>query len=527
MGANKSSNNYSKKRRKNYIKSKSFILFLGLFLGAGIMIALYNTSVYFSSDESCMACHVHPHAQESWKLSKHVNNGSGVKTHCVACHLPPQNETWSHYSAKVQLGLKDAWAYLTKDSADFDWNMKSELEHAIKYIPNESCKECHQNLFPEGITQEGITAHLYYDENEKKLDLQCISCHLDAGHYNPDYSHGQLTGIPTSSMVIDTSLYFKEATTITSFNDYIEQIPGTAVSFKMVAIPGGSFNMGSSEKEDFHKEDESPIRKVTVSPFFMAELEVTWDQYWAFYGQTMSEGRTSPETVYENNSNDPDVDAISGPTPPFGFPDQGWGGGERPAITMTHYAAETFCQWLSKKTGKKYRLPTEAEWEYAARGGSNTPYFFAGEPSDFSDQGFWRKFFAAKTDSISSYVIYAKNSKNKTQEPKEVKANPFGLKNMLGNVMEYCADKYDVKAYSKGGDNVVNPINTEGDEWVVRGGNYTSDAADVRAAARDFTKHDAWLKTDPQNPKSIWWYSDIRGIGFRVVCEPDPSLQVK
>ena len=71
MGANKSSNNYSKKRRKNYIKSKSFILFLGLFLGAGIMIALYNTSVYFSSDESCMACHVHPHAQESWKLSKH------------------------------------------------------------------------------------------------------------------------------------------------------------------------------------------------------------------------------------------------------------------------------------------------------------------------------------------------------------------------------------------------------------------------------------------------------------------------
>ena len=71
----------------------------------------------------------------------------------------------------------------------------------------------------------------------------------------------------------------------------------------------------------------------------------------------MSEGRTPPETVYANNSN-PNVDAISGPTPPFGFPDQGWGGGDRPAITMTHYAAETFCQWLSKKTGKTYRLPT-------------------------------------------------------------------------------------------------------------------------------------------------------------------------
>ena len=137
------------------------------------------------------------------------------------------------------------------------------------------------------------------------------------------------------------------------------------------------------------------------------------------------------------------------------------------------------------------------------------------------------KTFDNGTDSISSYVIYAKNSKNKTQEPKEVKANPYGLKNMLGNVMEYCADKYASNAYSQTGDNVTNPLNMEGEEWVVRGGNYNSDAADVRVAARDYTKHDAWLKTDPQNPKSIWWYSDIRGIGFRVVCEPDSIIEVK
>jgi sulfatase modifying factor 1 len=95
---------------------------------------------------------------------------------------------------------------------------------------------------------------------------------------------------------------------------------------------------------------------------------------------------------------------------------------------------------------------------------------------------------------------------------------------MLGNVMEYCADKYSPEAYSKTDVNVTNPLVTEGDEWVVRGGNYTSDAADLRSAARDFTKHEAWLKTDPQQPQSIWWYSDIRGIGFRVVCEPDSSI---
>lgn len=516
-------------KKKSFFKKKKFVFILGILIGAGVFVAAYKTSVYFSSDESCMMCHVHPHVEQSWKLSVHVNNGSGVKTHCVDCHLPPQSNTWDHYTAKAKLGLHDTWGYLTKDSADFNWDTKSELENAVKYIPNESCKECHQNLFPEGVTNDAITAHLYYDENEKKLDLQCISCHLDAGHYNPNYKHGKLAGIPGANAntgPIDTALYYKMPTEVTSFTAFEEKIPGTMLSFQMQAIPGGIFNMGSPENEPFRKEDESPVHKVTVSPFFMAEVEVTWDQYWAFYANTMSEGRTPPETVYANNSN-PNVDAISGPTPPFGFPDQGWGGGNRPAITMTHYAAETFCQWLSKKTGKKYRLPTEAEWEYAARGGTETPYFFAGSPKDFSDKGFWRKFFDAKTDSISQYVIYSKNSKNKTQEPSAVKANPFGLKNMLGNTMEYCADKYATDAYTKAGSNASDPIAKEGEEYVVRGGNYTSDASDVRCAARSFTKNEAWLKTDPQQPKSIWWYSDIRGIGFRVVCEPDADLGAK
>ena len=136
MTTNKFSNRYSSERKKYFFKSKAFILCLGLFLGAGIMIALYKTSVYFSTDESCMMCHVHPHVENSWKLSKHVNNGSGVKTHCVACHLPPQTNTWKHYSAKAKLGMKDVWSYLTKDSADINWETKTELEHAVKYITN-------------------------------------------------------------------------------------------------------------------------------------------------------------------------------------------------------------------------------------------------------------------------------------------------------------------------------------------------------------------------------------------------------
>ncbi|MDL2245336.1 SUMF1/EgtB/PvdO family nonheme iron enzyme [Parabacteroides sp. OttesenSCG-928-J18] len=526
MRKNTLSKYYHSGKKRNFFKKRTFIFFVGLILGIGIVASAYLTSVHFSTDESCMVCHVHPHVEDSWKLSTHVNNGSGVKVSCVDCHLPPQNDTWDHYTAKLKLGLKDVWGYMTKDSADFDWEMKSELEHAVKYIPNQSCVKCHQNLFPEGITQDGITAHLYYEENEKKLNLQCISCHLDVGHYNPNYTHSKLTGIPgvTFGVTVDPSMYFKEPTKVNAFEDFEEQIPGTAVTVAMKAIPGGTFQMGSTAKEPFRREDEGPVRTVTVSPFFMAEIETSWDQYWAFYAQTMSEGRIPPEDVYANNSN-PEVDAISGPTPPFGFPDQGWGGGERPAITMTHYAAETFCQWLSQKTGKKYRLPTEAEWEYAARGGTETPYFFPGSPKDYSNLGFWRKIFDAKTDSISPYVIYTNNSRNRTQEPSVVRANPFGLKNMSGNVMEYCADKYDEKAYSKWAEQVTDPLVTEGEEWVVRGGNYASDASELRVAARDYTKHDTWLKTDPQQPKSIWWYSDIRGVGFRVVCEPASAIE--
>ena len=166
MTKNKFSDRYSGERKKSFFTSKWFILLLGLIAGGGIAAALYKTSVYFSTDESCMMCHVHPHVEGSWKLSTHVNNGSGVKTHCVACHLPPQTDTWAHYSAKAKLGMKDLWSYLTKDSADFNWDTKSELEHAVKYIPNETCKDCHQNLFPESITDDGVTTNLYYDDNE-------------------------------------------------------------------------------------------------------------------------------------------------------------------------------------------------------------------------------------------------------------------------------------------------------------------------------------------------------------------------
>lgn len=510
MSSSSVSSSRSRKRR-----IVLFTLF-GVAVGVSVTIALNRVYMKTSTNEYCMSCHVHEDADKSWQYSVHHHSKSGVVTDCAACHLPPKG-TAAHFFTKLRMGVKDIWGYLTKDPAEIDWEAKSQLEYAQTIVYNESCKECHQELFPSRITDEGMKAHLYYENNEERLGLQCISCHLDAGHYDPNYSHARMEGVPQSTQ---TGEVFASATPITGFESFTEQIPGTHVSFNMKAIPGGSFLMGSPEDEPFRQDDEGPVRKVTLSPFFIGEVEVTWDMYWAFYAETMSEGRIPPSEVFANNSSDPAVDAISGPTPPFGIPDQGWGGGDRPAITMTHYAAETFCQWLSKKTGKHYRLPTEAEWEYATRGGTQTPYFFPGDPKQLSNEGFWRKIFKADTAQIARYAVYANDSKNRTEEPSAVQANPYGLKNTVGNVMEYCSDWYAPDAYQQLEEGAVDPKGpAKGTEHVVRGGSFSDDAALLRSAARSHTRHDEWLKTDPQQPKSIWWYSDIKPIGFRVVCE--------
>ena len=491
----------------------------GLVLGLSLMVAFNSFWVKSSSNDSCMSCHAHPESDASYKQSYHHMNSSGTKTDCAQCHLPPKG-TFKYAYTKARMGIKDVWAHLTKDTESIDWSRKGELEYAQNIVFNESCKECHINLYPEGITDQGITAHLYYDDNEQKLNLQCISCHLDAGHYNPNYKHESLKDVFKPNGKI-----YESAAEITSFENFMETIPGTAASISMIAVPGGEFTMGSPSDEPFRKENEGPQRKVKVSPFFMGEVEVTWDQFWAFYSETMSEGRTPPAVIYANNSRD-DIDAVSGPTPPFGLPDQGWGMGSRPAITMTHYSAQTFCQWLSLKTGRKYRLPTEAEWEYAARGGTATPYFFEGNPKKLSNEGFLKSIFKPDTTGIYSHAVYVNNSGNRTQEPSEARPNPFGLKNMLGNVMEYCSDWYAEDAYKSVSDGELDPKGpSEGTEHVVRGGHYNSDAAELRSAARSHTEHDDWLRTDPQNPKSIWWYSDVKGIGFRVVCEVPEHLK--
>ena len=142
----------------------------------------------------------------------------------------------------------------------------------------------------------------------------------------------------------------------------------------MVLIPGGTFTMGSPAGEADRAEHEGPQRQVQVNPFYLCTTEITLELFLAYYQETghRQEGvrreRGGPEDEAENAAG---VNAITGPTPVYGDMTMGYSK-KHPAIGGTWHNATTFCRWLSQKTGKKYRLPTEAEWEYAARAGSTS-----------------------------------------------------------------------------------------------------------------------------------------------------------
>ena len=492
--------------RKAYALPAGVGIILTILLVSGIR-EVYKVT---STDRYCISCHIHTEADMAWKWSTHSNNSAGMDVHCVDCHLPVKENIIKYSFHKAKHGIKDVYGFYFKDSSDFDWTARSTPEIAAEFVYKESCLKCHANLFPLTLSDQGSDSHLRYEADGGRK--RCISCHISVGHFDP-LAHSSNTGFGNDALW-DT-IYLKPAV-VTDFSKYVEQIPGTAVTFAMKPVPGGSFIMGSVKGTPFRQRDEVPPREVAVDSFWMGEIEVTWDEYLAFFQATSSQGRKEGLNLEAT-----EVDGISGPTPPWGAPDQGWGKGSRPAITMTHHAASVYCEWLSQVTGKRYRLPTEAEWEYAARGGTDGPYFFDAEPRKYVREGMFRKIFGPDTSVINSYIIYAENSPMKTQSPDRVMPNPLGLKNMLGNVAEFCLDYYDPLVYEKYPPGVIkNPRGPRnGEEHVIRGGSFKNSAKDVRVANRDFTRTRDWLVTDPQIPKSIWWYSDCKDVGFRVVCE--------
>jgi formylglycine-generating enzyme required for sulfatase activity len=492
--------------QRGFYRRKSFwLVTAGILAGVGLMLGARAGVQATSSDKFCdKTCHVHPSATETWIKSKHYATKSGVVTHCVDCHLPGTTGP-EYYVEKARLGAQDLYGTVFKDTSQIDWVAKRSLDRAKTFTYESSCLRCHQNLFSAQLSKKGVDGHLHYQRSQGKL--WCINCHLHTGHDRGKEAEEITGGDEARERELDNQF----PTHPPGFQNYTDIIPGSDAKIRMVAIPAGTFEMGSPETEPYRRPDEGPMRQVRLSRFWMGRAEVSWREFDVYYARRGTGGRQEFARA----------DAVTGPTPPYGSPDQGWGKGARPAITMTYHAATEYTKWLSEVTGKKFRLPTEAEWEYAARAGTKSPYFFAGDPKQFTERYWLNRFLGVKTVPIGEYVWYEANSGLRTHPPEDVKANAFGLVNMLGNVREFCLDWYAADAYAQyPPGEVVNPRGpATGEEHVVRGGSYRSDAADLRVAARDFTRTAEWLLTDPQVPKSIWWYSDSTDVGFRIVRE--------
>ncbi|MDG2126121.1 MAG: SUMF1/EgtB/PvdO family nonheme iron enzyme, partial [Verrucomicrobiales bacterium] len=213
---------------------------------------------------------------------------------------------------------------------------------------------------------------------------------------------------------------------------YKNTIPLTGAPYEMVNIPGGKFLMGSPSNEAHRQDDEGPQREIEIEPFWMGKFEVTWTMFEPFMITEVRRFNNGIPSSLSKTAVLPDF--VSSPSPPYLEMDFGMGKDDGyPAISMTQHAASKFCQWLSAQTGHFYRLPTEAEWEYACRAGSKDAYYFGGDVAQLDQYAwYWHRQGPAQ---------YAKVGLKKT--------NDWGLHDMLGNVSEWCLDQYQSDAYQR------------------------------------------------------------------------------
>jgi len=275
-------------------------------------------------------------------------------------------------------------------------------------------------------------------------------------------------GIPTDSSAQEATAPAAEGSSSPGqegFQPYVETIPGTLVQFEMIPIRGGTFQMADPTQN-------GAIREVEVPSFWIGKTEVTWDEYDVF---TFRLDLTEQQRAAG-------IDARSRPTKPYGAQDRGFGHHGYPALGISFFGAEQYCRWLSAKTKKKYRLPTEAEWEYACRAGAE-----AGPLAE------------AELDKVAWFW---ENADDKTHPVGQKQPNAWGVYDLLGNVAEWCVGM--------------------GGTPVVRGGSFDDPAAKVHCQARKLDTPD-WDAGDPQFPKGKWWLSDAPFAGFRVVCEVEPG----
>jgi formylglycine-generating enzyme required for sulfatase activity len=314
---------------------------------------------------------------------------------------------------------------------------------------------------------------------------------------------------------------------------YMETIPGTEVTFEMVPVPGGEFLMGSPPEEADRATDEGPLVRVKVEPFWIGKCEVTWAEYQAFMAMydafkklqmlaANQEAGAGADPDARNNwqlveshawdgtlEDEWEVDAVTTATPLYDstFTYSAGDQPNQPAVTMTQYAARQYTKWLSRITGRDYRLPAEAEWEYAARAGTTTAYSFGDE-----------------VDTLGDHAWFDENADFQTHPVGTKQPNPWGLYDMHGNVAEWTLDEYQADAYEKLGSGPIDAAAAI--RWptkiyprVIRGGSWLSSAAVCRSAARQKSEEQEWKLMDPSIPLSPWWFTEeaATGVGMRIV----------
>jgi sulfatase modifying factor 1 len=294
---------------------------------------------------------------------------------------------------------------------------------------------------------------------------------------------------------------------------YTYNIDGTNIAFEMIPIPGGEMTIGSPDGEKGRSADEGPQFTVSIEPFWMAKTELTWGEYKTFmrtYDVFKRLVVKKVRVVDDTNK----ADAITVPTPLYD-PSHTFEHGDdnkQPAVTMTQYAAKQYTKWLSGISQVQYRLPTEAEWEYAARAGSKAAYAFGNDASE-----------------LEKYATYADNAPDGASKVGSKLPNAFGLHDMHGNVWEWTIDQFTPKGY---GDRAGKKLAwkdvvgwpTIAESRCVRGGGWQDSADRLRSASRMGSADEDWKEEDPNVPLSPWWYTSdpARMVGMRLVRSATP-----
>ena len=257
-----------------------------------------------------------------------------------------------------------------------------------------------------------------------------------------------------------SSSYSSQYSTSNRQSDYLETAYG--LNMKMIFVEGGIFTMGATAEQGSEADyDEYPAHEVELSSYYIAECEVTQAQWQAVMGTSIYQQRDKADSSYHMRGV----------------------GSNYPMYYVSWYEAQEFCQKLSIATGRTYLLPTEAQWEYAARGGNQS-----------------KRYKYSGLHQLSAVGWYDDNSGDSTHPVGQLRANELGIKDMSGNVYEWCSDYYSSYSSTKQYD----PLCGSGKYAVLRGGCWNNSASRCRVSNRS---------NDTPSDRDNYY-------GFRVVCIP-------